>query len=98
MSSLGRCQCTGQPTLSHFGGLASLLVPNSTGIGLNTPAVSAALLAATRRDDQAVVATALALWRRIGSLLGGGIQQFSFPALSCVLAEPRGFRAPAGRR
>ncbi|KAK3352680.1 hypothetical protein B0T25DRAFT_590520 [Lasiosphaeria hispida] len=49
--------------------MASFLIPASMGIGLNTLAISVAILATTCQDDQAIITTTLALWRRLGLLL-----------------------------
>ncbi len=42
----------------------------SFGMGLNTPAVSLAVISASSQEDQAVMTTTLALWRRLGSAIG----------------------------
>lgn len=65
--------------------LAAFLIPTSAGMGLNTPAVSVAVLATTCRDDQAVMTTTLALWRRLGTLLG-----VSLGSAACQSALVRG--------
>ena len=52
--------------------MASFLIPAAAGMGLNTPAVSVAVLATTCRDDQAVMTTTLALWNLRRAARGPG--------------------------
>ncbi|OAL55037.1 MFS general substrate transporter [Pyrenochaeta sp. DS3sAY3a] len=57
--------------------LTVFILITSFGMGLNTPAVSLAVIAASSQEDQAVMTTTLALWRRLGSAIAyqGALQK-----------------------
>jgi MFS family permease len=49
---------------------AFFLIPASLGMGLNTPAVSVAVLATSKYEEQVVVTITLIVWRRLGAVTG----------------------------